>query len=236
MLAALTVLWMSVPDELTVPWLPSDESAAIDRHRRPQDRASRTAARALLRSAVGGRLGVAPSRVELTRDPCLRCGGPHGRPVAPGSHLHLGVSHTDGLAAVVLSEAAPVGVDVEVVRPLAGGPTAETAMLAPAERHALLALEGAARLRAMLQTWVRKEATLKCTGHGLSVDPRQISVDPLAPGLQVCEGPEGSGPVYTRVVALMPSHVGAVASASHPADVEVTRLLPADLVAVGHAA
>jgi len=232
----VSILWATVPDDLVIPWLPAEELAAIARYRRPADRAARLATRAMVRRAVGGRLGTAPRDLQLTRDPCLRCHGPHGRVVVPGSGVRVSLSHTDGLAVVALSTDGNVGVDAERIRSLSRVPSLSERILVLAEQRALDSIPEDEASQALLGVWVRKEAVLKCTGHGLTIDPRDVVVDPLSPGLQCSEGPEGSGPIYSEMVALgLSSHVAAVATTTAP-EVEVVRLLHGDLADVGLAA
>ena len=73
---------------------------------------ARQEAHALLIRAAAGRLGLAPGALTVSHEP-------GGRPCLPGIGLHVSISHCrSGLVAVALSAAGPVGVDVELVRPL----------------------------------------------------------------------------------------------------------------------
>ncbi|MCY7364679.1 MAG: 4'-phosphopantetheinyl transferase superfamily protein [Frankiaceae bacterium] len=69
------------------------------------------------------------------------------------------------MAAVAVSAAGPVGVDIEQVSGTAFDGFAEVA-LAPPER------DGTPTERA--RAWTRKEADLKARGTGLTVDPRTV--------------------------------------------------------------
>lgn len=139
--------------------------------RRPADRAVFVAAHGTLRRLLGERLGLPPAEVALTRLPCPRCGGPHGRPAVAGpagETLHFSLSHTAGLALLALA-ARPVGVDVErVPDPRLAEDAARS--LHRAERAELARLSPGARPGAFARCWTRKEAYLKATGEGLSQD------------------------------------------------------------------
>lgn len=77
---------------------------------------------------------------------CLRCAGPHGRPVVrtpSRRRLHVSWSTLGDLTAVAVHRK-PIGVDV---------------------------VAGPAQLE-----WARLEAVLKATGHGLEVDPSLVSL------------------------------------------------------------
>lgn len=121
----------------------------------------------LLRALVGRRLGVAAEAVAVQRAPCPACGGPHGRPVVPGTGLHVGVAAAGPVVAAAVA-AAPVGVDVERVAAAGFAGFADVA-LHPAEHVPRDAVDAA-------RTWVRKEAALKAAGVGLLVDPAAVRV------------------------------------------------------------
>lgn len=91
---------------------------------------------------------------------------PDGRPYLPGIALHVSVSHTEGAAAVALSELAPVGVDVEAVRPLPAIALARR-WLPAAEAEWIAALPEHRRAVAFLRLWTVKEAIGKAHGRGL---------------------------------------------------------------------
>jgi 4'-phosphopantetheinyl transferase len=179
-------------------WLTAADAARAARYHQAVDRDRAVASSGLLRLAAAELAGVDPAELTVVRR-CRTCGGggDHGRPVAvtpdgetmPG--VHLSSAHAGGLVLVAASREAPVGIDLE---PLDGaGPdswTIERIALTPGERASLEGLAGADLDRARLRLWVRKEAVLKATGHGLAVAPHLVDVagpvgrwraDPAAP-------------------------------------------------------
>nr|WSX53058.1 4'-phosphopantetheinyl transferase superfamily protein [Streptomyces sp. NBC_00974] len=119
-----------------------------------------------LRALLGGYLGLAPEAVELTREDCPGCGGPHGRPAVVGGGVHFSLSHSGDLAYFAFA-GVPVGVDVEAVP----GPTAAADVLTSLhadESAELRALPDAVRPCAFARVWSRKEACLKATGAGIA--------------------------------------------------------------------
>ena len=146
------------------PWLSDGELTRLVSTRQVLDQQRFIGVRIILRTAVSEAAGCAESQVEL-RQHCDRCGGPHGRPlvtIAGTAGPHVSMAHAGNLAVVALA-GRPVGIDLE---PLGADPDA-------------------------LRTWVRTEAVLKATGHGLDVDPSLIEVsDPLdTPRLLSWKGP-----------------------------------------------
>lgn len=172
-----------------------------------RDRAHFVASHAALRSILGSRLGLPPREVPLTRKPCPRCGGPHGRPAVEGADLHLSVARSDGVALFALARV-PVGIDVEAV---AASPPVEEVWpaLHPTERDAVEAVPPDERAAVALRCWVRKEAYLKGLGVGLAREPAEV---PVGPGRRPAAAPvTTSGPGGWRLVDL-PAGAGQVAA------------------------
>lgn len=95
--------------------------------------------------------GIAPEGVRIVHA-CRSCGSDrHGKPhvVVPAGHraLHVSLSRSGGLTVVAVTDAGPIGVDVEAVGP--GAPFD-------------------------LVDWVRRESVVKATGHGITADPAGI--------------------------------------------------------------
>ncbi|MEV4947176.1 4'-phosphopantetheinyl transferase superfamily protein [Streptomyces sp. NPDC053755] len=142
---------------------------------RDADRRCYVTAHVALRFLLGARLGIAPGRVRLTREPCRACAscdGSHGRPVTEDGPVHFSLSHGGDLALVALGPV-PLGVDLE---PLPSPRTvrAITGQLHPDEVAELAALPRSARPAAFARAWVRKEAYLKGLGVGLA---RGVALD-----------------------------------------------------------
>lgn len=94
--------------------------------------------------------------------------GAFGKPeLAQQSPLRFNVAHSGEVAMVALAEGREVGVDVEQVRPRPDLRAVAARFFAPAESAAIAALDGAALEEAFHRCWVRKEACVKATGHGL---------------------------------------------------------------------
>ena len=101
-----------------------------------------------------------------------------GKPFFPGHRgLHFNLSHSGPLALCGVG-GAPLGVDVELVRPRRAG--LAKYVLSEAE-YAWFQQQGGG-WGAFYTLWTLKEARVKCTGQGLRQPPRTIAVPLLVPG------------------------------------------------------
>ena len=101
---------------------------------------------------------------------CDQCGAEHGRPRVPDSGFEVSVSHSNDVVALAITDAGPVGVDVEWVR--------EDLDFQPLLRRVCAAEEQTAVHDAFgfYRCWTRKESVLKATGVGLAADMATIVV------------------------------------------------------------
>lgn len=119
------------------------------------------ASRAALLIAAAQVSGVAPRALRLRHDS-------RGRPLLSGlgDGLWVSLSHGRGVAALALSDVGPVGVDVEVPRPVAARRLAER-WFSAAEAEWVGARPEAERDLAFFWLWTHKEAMGKAYGTGL---------------------------------------------------------------------
>lgn len=201
-------------------WYTSSDTERAGRFTRGEDRDRSLVAAALLRRAVASVTGELPSQIRVSRW-CRSCQslGNHGRPVTLTrlgticADMHLSASHAGDVVLSAVSTSAVVGVDVE----LTGGVQFagfDNFVLSPGERERLLSIDCSRRDVRRTETWTRKEAVLKATGHGLTVDLRKLDID----GLKVLTWPpqldrDVPAPLELHlndlagVVALPPGHV-----------------------------
>lgn len=109
---------------------------------------------------------------------------PYGKPAIAAPHhmraLKFNLSHTQNWLALIVSQQAEVGIDIEVT----ADKRRNIAILAeqictPSELRDLVTLPTARQGAAFLQLWVAKEAVLKALGTGFQVDPRTIAPSAL---------------------------------------------------------
>jgi 4'-phosphopantetheinyl transferase len=175
------------------------------------------AARLALRRILGAALGCAPAALAIDAPPLQR---PR---VAGAAGIDFSLSHSGRLALVAVARAAPLGVDVEEWRPVPDAAALAARLFTAAECETLRAAaqDGqpvSAAEAAFLTCWTRKEAVLKSTGLGLSVEPRTVAVGATAAQHDLrfagCGGEGGIGNevlLRVRSFAVGPEGVGAIA-------------------------
>lgn len=200
------------PDDLLLATVPEPEQLRAGRYRQRLDRLRSLTGAWLLRTAVAAVTGERPSDVRLDRT-CADCGQQHGRPRLPATvGIEVSVSHAGERVAVALTRLGEVGVDVTFA-PLATHFDHELAenILSPRE---LAVVERSDSPGAdFRQLWVRKEALLKATRHGLRMPMSRIEVSPAADPPALVGWPLDIPVDQVRLAALDPGprHQAAVA-------------------------
>lgn len=183
MSAAIEVRWVDLDADADAvasleSLLDDAERARVARRATPGLRRRATVSLASRRLLAGEVLGVAPEEVTLDAgaDGRRRAAAPGRGPVA------LSVSTCGPTGIVAVARGGPVGIDVEDFDEVPSSEAFVARVTTPSERHALAALDDAARQHALLVLWTRKEAYLKAIGEGIG--SRLASLDvPLSEGL-----------------------------------------------------
>ena len=153
------------------------------------------AGRHALRSVLSQALGQPPEDLCIEIDAA-------GKPWLPhDAGLQFNLSHSEHFCLIATGPAAAIGVDVEVVRPVADAQALAEAHFSAAERDQWAATAVAERDRAFLGVWTRKEACLKALGVGLSAQPSTLDVSRSAVDAEVAV-PLGSEHCETQLCAL----------------------------------
>jgi 4'-phosphopantetheinyl transferase len=166
-----------VPEDRLTSVVPEAEQRRAGRYRQRVDRLRSLTGAWLLRAAVAAQTGDRPGEVLVDRT-CTDCGQQHGRPRLPAnSGIEVSVSHAGERVAVALTRLGEVGVDVEFT-PLTthfDRDLAENTLSSWELAH----LDGSGHPGADFhRLWVRKEALLKATGHGLRMPMSRVEVSP----------------------------------------------------------
>jgi 4'-phosphopantetheinyl transferase len=155
--------------------LSPEERARADRFAFERDRTAYVVSHAALRQILSRYAGREPAELRIAARP-------HGKPWlvdSPGIEFNL--AHSGGFALIGVTRGAPIGVDVEVVRPIEDMARLARHCFAPAEVVELEALPPTARLESFFNAWTRKEAYIKAIGEGLSCPLESFEVT-LVPG------------------------------------------------------
>jgi 4'-phosphopantetheinyl transferase len=131
---------------------------------------------AAMRSILARYAGCCAASLEIEE-------GAHGKPSLAGDPLvQFNLSHSGDVALLAVA-AAPVGIDIERVRPVGDLGSVVRRWLSPAEQMALARLSGEARLQAFFRCWTSKESYLKARGLGLAADlgSFDVRVEPRLP-------------------------------------------------------
>lgn len=162
---AIVDLDAAFADEPTAGALLSDtERATASRLRLEPHRRRFIAGRAWLRRLLGERLGKDPASLSIAN-------GEHGKPKLcieeSARDLRFSLSHSGGIAAYALSFDRELGIDIEVVRPVAEREEIVSRFFSTGERDTYFALAPDKRDIGFLTAWTRKEALVKATGQSL---------------------------------------------------------------------
>jgi len=150
-------------------FLSAAERARQARLRTPALRQTYGRAHGFLRAVLSHYAGQHARTLLLANDA-------NGKPTLPGAGLHFNLSYRPGQALLAVSDAYPVGVDVETLRPLAGADALIRELFAPAEQAALRAAAPAEYWPLFYTIWTRKEAYAKALGMGLALPFAAFSV------------------------------------------------------------
>jgi len=126
-------------------------------------------ARAVLRSLLGRATGVDPADVIFAY-------GEHGKPRLAAGGPFFNASDTGDFVVVALAST-ELGVDAEVIRPLARRKQLVRRICTQREFEAIESVPETERDAAFLGLWTCKEAALKAVGTGLSGGVRNIEID-----------------------------------------------------------
>ena len=151
------------PDELNrlAAHLSPEEMDRANQFRFPRLRERYIAGRGRLRLLLGRYLEFEPAQLRFDFTP-------RGKPLLSQSGIHFNLAHSNELALLAITKAAPVGVDLELIRPMPDGLEIARRFFAAGEVAGFDKVTANARDEAFFNLWTRKEAWLKATGDGIS--------------------------------------------------------------------
>jgi 4'-phosphopantetheinyl transferase len=163
----ILVWWIDTDIEVGSEFLSPDERDRASRFVFDHDRRRWIAARALLRYTLGEYLGMQPSKIVFNY-------GENGKPRLAASDVQFNLSHSGNAAVCAITRHEEVGIDVEWIWPRDDIDRLFETIASPAEWKIFKALAPSQRTSAFFETWTTKEACLKASGAGLTIDPRGI--------------------------------------------------------------
>lgn len=196
----------------------SERQRAASFHREA-DRQRYVISQGSIRRVLGQRLGVDSAHLTFER-------GEFGKPfLATHPALHFNTSHSGDWVVHGVSASTPLGVDVEAIAPGPIDLQDFRHVLTAHEFERLSALPATRLNPAFISTWVRKEAYVKATGHGLSKPLGDICIELLEGGhfgLIHDHHPQPPGTGWNwQMLDLGPDHVGCLAYPGRPLTVHL---------------
>ena len=198
--------------------LSDDERARAERFVFARDRSRFIAARGVLRRLLGARLGLAPSRLRFAY-------GAQGKPSlsqeSSEAQVSFSVAHSRDRALVAVASGAPIGADIEVLRPLPSAEAIAERVFSPDELAQLRSLPSQQREVAFYLGWTRKEAYIKALGTGLAhpLDAFSVSFTPGAPAQLLAGHVTDAGPTWLlRDLSRLPDYAAAIVVGAYSDD------------------
>jgi 4'-phosphopantetheinyl transferase len=206
----VTAYYARVPSGAATDWaglqhlLDEAERRRAERFHFERDRLIFSAAHALLRAALGRRLGRWEGGFRIDA-----FGKPELEPPAGTPRLRFNLTHTRGLIACALVDGCDLGIDAEQME--ASRPLLEIAenYFAEAELAQLRVVDTRARVTGFYRFWTLKEAVIKAIGEGLSLPLKRFAftLEPLALAIEGGNAREWHVEEFRR----LPDHAVAIA-------------------------
>ena len=154
--------------------LSEDERERVARYRSEVSRTRFVVAHAALRDVLARYADAAPAELRFVKNY-------YGKPALAGEPVEFNLSHADDKAAIAITRASEVGVDIERIRPGVGGEEIARRFFSAREVETFEALPPGERQTAFFRCWTRKEAFIKAVGEGFSFPLDRFDVT-FAPG------------------------------------------------------
>jgi len=207
-----------------LPFLSDDEVERAGRFKFDHLREAYILGRGVTRSILARRINADPRALRFEYSS-------YGKPALVGvQDWHFNVSHSASVLVCALTDAAPIGADVERVRPMHDAASIAERFFSAAEAQRVLSAPPESVPALFFETWTRKEAFLKATGTGLNRDLHSFTVSTgpgVSPRIERIEKPDDD-PVLWSLRAFVPaeSYVGAIAVRAPIGEVTLRKFEP----------
>ncbi len=184
--------------------LPGDEQERTRRYKYDADRLRFAKCRCLLRRIIADWKGIQPLQVTFRL-------GKNGKPfLCHSGGLQFNISHTHGSAIFAFCHEFEIGIDIEHTERDADFDGVALKVFTPMEQNRLLQLNGREKRREFFRLWTAKEAFMKATGRGFSLNPSSIETslpeNPGQPGTFSCDTIENSTSLMVTEVPTPPGY------------------------------
>ncbi len=174
-LAVVEVTIFSLDDEGIVPlhlaktWLSEEENKRASSFRFDLHRERYIRGRAMMRTLLARRIGTSPGDLDLLL-------GNKGKPFLEDNSVSFNLSHSEGTAAFALGAVPDLGLDIERYERSVQVDGLARRCFREAEIQWLHSFPESERHCAFFRIWTAKEARMKATGEGFSLEPLRIEV------------------------------------------------------------
>ncbi len=159
----------TLPLQLAADWLSGEEQDRAARFKFPIHRDRFTRGRGMLRHLLSVYLGAHPSSFDFKV-------GERGKPYLDGSRIHFNLSHSEGRAVLAVSPLPSIGIDIECFHRRVDIDGLSRRCFRESEISGLRDLSDEEKQRAFFWIWTAKEARMKATGEGFSLEPKRIEI------------------------------------------------------------
>ena len=196
-----------------------------DRFRFPHLRRRFVAGRGALRAILADYLSIEPQRLTFSYSS-------HGKPslANPHGNIQFNVSHSHDLMVAAICREWPIGVDIEKEDPKFHAMDIADRFFCQRERDEIARKGKEDGLRAFFQFWTAKEAVLKATSLGLSLELSKLEIGLTPLRILAMEDAGNIHGASWHLTAFSPAdgYSGALAVAAEPSRLEYRELLLPD--------
>lgn len=200
-----------LPLALARSWLSEDELERAGRFRFERHRDRYLRGRGMLRALLAARLGRTPEELAFTT-------GAKGKPALAGAGPGFNLSHSEGRAVLAVGDLPDLGVDIEGYDRRVDLDGLARRCFRPSEIAWMASFPPERRHLAFFRIWTAKEARMKATGEGFSLEPQRIELrfadgfpqgiaEPAEPAAHLASVVLPGGECACCVVALEPFRV-----------------------------
>ncbi len=158
-----------MPLDLAGSWLNREERERAERFRFPVHRERFIRGRGMLRRLLAVYLDKDPAAITFET-------GEKGKPFLPDFPIHFNLSHSEGRAVLAVSHLPSIGIDIECFDRKVNVDGLSRRCFRESEISGMLELPEEEKRRAFFWIWTAKEARMKATGEGFSLEPQCIEI------------------------------------------------------------